>query len=338
MKVSIVILNWNGEKFLNEYLPSIIKYCNKPNYEVVVADNNSTDNSINLLKNNFPQVKIIILDQNYGFAKGYNLALNQIESDYFILCNSDIELKSDAVTPLIKLLEENQDVAVAMPKIKSLKSPEMFEYAGAAGGFIDMFGYPFCRGRILENIEPDNGQYNLVNKDIFWASGAFMAVKADIYKKCGGLDDNFFAHMEEIDFCWRVKNLGMKVLYCAEAEVFHLGGGTLNQGNPHKLFLNYRNSLKMLYKNLSPKRLLPILWFRMCLDGISAIIYLCKLQFSYFIAVIKAHFAFYFNLPTLIKQRKQLKKIAVNYNHKEIYNGSIVYNSIIKKKKTFFEF
>lgn len=338
MKVSLVILNWNGEKFLKEYLPSVIQYSQNSDCEIVVADNNSTDKSIELLQKDFPTVKIIRLDQNYGFAQGYNLALNQIvDSEYFVLCNSDILLKSDAVSPIIKMMDSNPEIAVAMPKIKSLQHPELFEYAGAAGGYIDKYGYPFCKGRILENVEKDEGQYN-ENSEIFWASGAFMVVRSEIYKNLGGLDSNFFAHMEEIDFCWRVKNAGYKIAYCSESEVYHLGGGTLNQGNPRKLFLNYRNSLKMLFKNLQPNKLLPILFIRMILDGCSAAIYLLQLKFSYFWSVLKAHFAFYASLPQLIKQRKVIKKTAKKYNHKEIYNGSIVYRCLVKKNKKYFKF
>lgn len=339
MKTAVVILNYNGEELLRKYLPTAIKYAQNAECEIVVADNHSSDNSLKVLAEEFPQVRVITLDQNYGFAQGYNLALQQVNSDYYILCNNDIELRSDAVTPLISLLESNPNAAAAMPKIKSLRQPEMFEYAGAAGGFIDRYGYPFCRGRILDNVEQDNGQYNTVKSNqIFWATGAFMAVKAQIFKQLGGFDSSFFAHMEEIDLCWRIKNLGMDILYCPEAEVFHLGGATLQQGNPQKLYLNYRNCLKMMYKNLSPKRLIPTLWVRMILDGMSSAVYLCKLQFKFFFAVFKAHLAFYASLPKLIAERKKLKKTAKKYYHDEIFNGSIVYRSIIKKQKTFFEF
>lgn len=339
MKTAVVILNYNGEELLRKYLPTAIKYAQNAECEIVVADNHSSDNSLKVLAEEFPQVRVITLDQNYGFAQGYNLALQQVNSDYYILCNNDIELRSDAVSPLIHLLESNPNAAAAMPKIKSLRNPEMFEYAGAAGGFIDRYGYPFCRGRILDNVEQDNGQYNSVKSNkIFWATGAFMAIKAHIFKQLGGFDNSFFAHMEEIDLCWRIKNLGMDILYCTEAEVFHLGGATLQQGNPQKLYLNYRNCLKMMYKNLPPKRLIPTLWVRMILDGMSSAVYLCKLQFKFFFAVFKAHLVFYASLPKLIAERKKLKKTAKKYYHNEIFNGSIVYRSIIKKQKTFFEF
>lgn len=339
MKTAVVILNYNGEKLLRDYLPSVIKYANTSDCEIVVADNRSTDNSLQVLKDEFPQIKVVSLDQNYGFAQGYNLALQQINSDYYILCNNDIELRSDAITPLIALLDNNPNAAAAMPKIKSLRNPEMFEYAGAAGGFIDRYGYPFCRGRILENVEQDKGQYNTVKSNqIFWATGAFIAIKAQVFKELGGFDSTFFAHMEEIDLCWRIKNMGLDILYCPEAEVYHLGGATLQQGSPKKLYLNYRNCLKMMYKNLPPKRLIPTLWIRMIMDGASATVYLCKLQFKSFLSVFKAHLAFYASIPKLIKERKRLKTSAKKYYHNEILNGSIVYRSIIKKQKTFIEF
>ena len=339
MKTAVVILNYNGEKLIRDYLPSVLRYAQTSDCEVVVADNNSSDQSLKVLSEEFPQVKVITLDQNYGFAQGYNLALQQINSDYFILCNNDIELRSDAITPLISLLERNPNAAAAMPKIKSLRNPEMFEYAGAAGGFIDRYGYPFCRGRILDNVEPDHHQYDTVKSNqIFWATGAFIAIKAQVFKETGGFDSTFFAHMEEIDLCWRIKNMGMDILYCPEAEVYHLGGATLQQGSPKKLYLNYRNCLKMMYKNLPPKRLIPTLWIRMILDGASSAVYLCKLQIKSFFAVFKAHLAFYASLPKLIAERKRLKKTAKKYYHSEILNGSIVYRSIIKKQKTFIEF
>ncbi|MBQ3655411.1 MAG: glycosyltransferase [Bacteroidales bacterium] len=335
MKTSLVILNWNGENFLKEYLPTVVEFTQNADTEIVVADNNSTDNSLLLLEKNFPTVKIIRLDKNYGFALGYNKALAQIpDSEYFVLCNSDILLKSDAVSPIIKLMDSDKEIAACCPKIKALKNPEMFEYAGAAGGFIDKYGYPFCKGRILDTVEKDENQYN-ENSQVFWASGAFLVIRSDVFKKIGGFDENFFAHMEEIDLCWRIKNLGYKIVYCADSEVFHLGGGTLEQGNPRKLFLNYRNSLKMLMKNLAPKKLVLTLYIRMCLDGFSAGVYLLKLNFPYFFAVLKAHFSFYGNFFKLLKQRKLLKKEVKTYEHKEIYDKSIVYEYFVKKRKKY---
>ncbi|MCR4560628.1 MAG: glycosyltransferase family 2 protein [Bacteroidales bacterium] len=335
MKTSLVILNWNGENFLRDYLPSVITHTLNADTEVVVADNNSSDNSLLLLEKQFPSLKTIRLDKNYGFALGYNKALAQItDSEYFVLCNSDVLLKSDAVSPIIKLMDSNKEIAACCPKIKALKNPEMFEYAGAAGGFIDKFGYPFCKGRILDSVEKDENQYNEL-QEVFWASGAFLVIRAEIFRKVGGFDENFFAHMEEIDLCWRIKNLGYKIMYCPESEVFHLGGGTLEQGNPRKLFLNYRNSLKMLVKNLEPKKCFWTVFMRMILDGLSAGVYLLQRKFSFFGAVLKAHFALYKSLPKLLKERKQLKKQVKNYKHKEIYNKSIIFEYFVKKRKKY---
>lgn len=337
MKTALVILNWNGEKLLREYLPTVLQHCQNGIADVVVADNNSTDNSMQTIAEMFPELTTISLDKNYGFAEGYNKALSQLKGyDYYVLCNSDIMLKSDAVTPLIDEMEKNPQIAVVAPKIKSLLHPENFEYAGAAGGFIDKFGYPFCRGRIVNTVEQDNGQYN-ENSEIFWASGAFMAVRSSIYHKLGGFDASFFAHMEEIDFCWRVKNNGYKIAYCCNAEVFHLGGATLNQGNPRKLYLNFRNSLWMMFKNLPSNCLAIRMLIRMTMDGASALAYLLQLKPQYFWAVFKAHIAFYANITRLYQQRKQ-HTIPHDKIPKGMLNGSIIWQYYVKKQKTFFPF
>lgn len=332
MKTSLVILNWNGEKFLRDYLPSVVRFCESADAEVVVADNASTDGSIALLKSDFPSVRIIQLDKNYGFAGGYNRALAQVDAEYYVLCNSDIELRMDAVSPLIRMMDADSEIAVSAPKLKSLHQPEMFEYAGAAGGFIDKYGYPFCRGRIMDTVERDEGQYN-DSCEIFWATGAFMVVRSKVWKELGGLDDSFFAHMEEIDFCWRVRNKGYKLMYCADAEALHLGGGTLEQGNPRKIFLNFRNSLWMLMKNLPGKSLFITLYIRMMMDGASAMVYLCKLQFSYFWAVLRAHLAFYANIPRLWKARKE--QASDHGKNACVLDGSMVWRYMIRKQKTF---
>jgi len=337
MKTALVILNWNGEKLLREYLPTVLKHCKNGVADVVVADNNSTDNSMQTIAELFPELTTISLDKNYGFAEGYNKALSQLkEYDVYILCNSDIMLKSDAVTPLINEMEKDPQIAVVSPKIKSLLHPEDFEYAGAAGGFIDKFGYPFCRGRIINTIEQDRGQYN-ENSEIFWASGAFMAVRSSVYHQLGGLDASFFAHMEEIDFCWRAKNNGYKIAYCSNAEVFHLGGATLNQGNPRKLYLNFRNSLWMMLKNLPSNCLVIRMLTRMTMDGASALAYLLQLKPKYFWAVFKAHIALYTNLARLWQQRK-LHSIPHTKIPTGMLNGSIIWHYYVKKHKTFFPF
>lgn len=333
MRTSVVILNWNGEKFLRDYLPSVVSFCESADTEVVVADNASTDGSIALLKSDFPTVRIIQLDRNYGFAGGYNRALSQLDSEYYVLCNSDIELKKDPITPIIRMMDSDGDIAVCAPKLKALLNPEMFEYAGAAGGFIDKYGYPFCRGRIMDTVEKDEGQYNDAC-EIFWSTGAFMVVRASVWKELGGLDDSFFAHMEEIDLCWRVRNRGYKVMYCPEAEAFHLGGGTLNQGNPKKIFLNFRNSLWMLMKNLPGKSLFITLYIRMLMDGASAMVYLMGGKFSYFWAVLRAHLAFYANIPRLWRARKSLGALATKKTD-AMLDGSMVWRYMVKKLRTF---
>ncbi|MBI9054564.1 MAG: glycosyltransferase family 2 protein [Bacteroidales bacterium] len=333
LKVAIVILNWNGEKYLNQFLPSLIKNTKHDSCEVIIADNNSSDNSIDFLHKEYPNLRIIQLDKNYGFTGGYNRALKEIRAEYFVLLNSDIEVSPNWLLPLISIMDSDKSIAACQPKIKSYSEKEKFEYAGSSGGFIDKYGYPFCRGRILDTIEADTNQYNDVI-DVFWASGACLMIRAEIYKSIGGLDDDFFAHMEEIDLCWRIKNLGLRIVVNPESEVFHVGGGTLPNNSPFKLYLNYRNNLFLLYKNLPNRKLFPILFTRMILDGISALLFLAKLSFPNFYAVLKAHFHFYTSLKTL---RKKRKKLLLNkaVHHKEIYPQSIVFDYFIRKKRTF---
>ncbi|MGZ3836376.1 MAG: glycosyltransferase family 2 protein, partial [Mucilaginibacter sp.] len=240
-KVAVVILNWNGIKHLREFLPSVLA-STWANLDVIVGDNGSTDGSVDFLRQNFPSVLIIQLDQNYGFTGGYNRVLEKVEADYYILLNSDVEVPVGWIEPVIALMESDPLIAAAAPKIKSFSQKDHFEHAGAAGGFIDVFGYPFCRGRMFYEIEEDRGQYEQ-SDEVFWATGAAMFVKSECWKLAGGFDDHFFAHMEEIDLCWRLKNAGYKVMYCAQSEVYHVGGGTLNVENPFKTFLNFRNNL-----------------------------------------------------------------------------------------------
>ena len=310
----------------------IYKYSTNKDVEIYIADNNSTDDSVKFIENNFPQIKNIQLDENYGFAEGYNRALKQINAEYYILLNSDVEVTENWIMPIINKMNLDNSISAAMPKIKSYHNKIKFEYAGAAGGFIDKYGYPFCRGRILDTIEEDTGQYDN-EKEIFWASGACMFIKAEIYNKLGGLDTDFFAHMEEIDLCWRMKNNDYKIMYYSDSEVFHVGGGALPNNSPYKLYLNYRNNLLMLYKNLPKRKLYTTLFIRMVLDGISALIYLLKFKFANFNAVFKAHISFY----KLLSVFRQKKKEIDNYNNvnNEIYNKSIVYQYLIKKQKIF---
>lgn len=334
LKTAVVILNWNGKKYLQLFLPELIKNTQDKDTEIILADNNSTDDSIEFLNTNYPELRIIQLDKNYGFTGGYNKALNQIEAEYYVLLNSDIEVTPNWLNPLIKLLDSDKTIAACQPKIKSYHQKEYFEYAGAAGGFIDKFGYPFCRGRVLDIVEKDNGQYD-DQKDVFWATGACMVIRANLYKHSGGLDNDFFAHMEEIDLCWRLKNRGFRIVYNPESTVYHVGGGTLPNNSPFKLYLNFRNNLFLLYKNLPKGKLFSVLFSRMILDGISAIVFLIKLSLPDFYAVFKAHLHFYKNLKKLRFKRKKLLSENVVLHHPEMYAKSIIWNHFIKKKNTF---
>lgn len=330
-KTAIVILNWNGKKFLNKFLLSVVKYSNAENIEIIVADNGSTDNSVSFLKENFSQVRLILFDKNYGFTGGYNKALEQIDAEYFVLLNSDVEVNHNWIEPIISMMDADNTIAAAMPKIISYDKQCNFEYAGASGGYIDKLGYPFCRGRIIDTVEEDVGQYDSI-EDVFWASGAAMFVRADLYKQVGGLDPDFFAHMEEIDLCWRLKNEGYKIVVNPKSVVYHVGGGTLPSNSPHKIYLNYRNNLFLLLKNLPRQKIILIIFFRLVLDGMSGIVYLANLKFKFFWAVIKAHFSFYFSIGKMLKKRVDVIKIP---NHKEIYKKSIVFSYFFKKKNTF---
>ncbi len=332
IKTAIVILNWNGKKILEQFLPSVIKYSKNDDTEVIVADNGSTDYSVSFLKEKFPEIELILFDKNYGFTGGYNKALQQINAEYFVLLNSDVEVTKNWLNPIINILDADKTIVAAMPKILAYNNKNQFEYAGASGGFIDKFGYPFCRGRILDKIEEDRGQYNDV-KDIFWASGAAMFVRADLYKHFGGLDDDFFAHMEEIDLCWRMKNAGYRIVVVPESVVYHVGGGTLPNNNPQKVFLNHRNNLFLLLKNLPKQKLIPLIFSRLILDGLSGILYLVSLKFGFFFALIKAHFNFYGNISKMIKKRNTQNVSEGNQN--EIYQKSIVFSYFLRKKDTF---
>lgn len=334
LKTAVVILNWNGEKYLEQFLPTLIKYTQDPNTEIIIADNASKDDSIDFLNKSHPELRQIILDKNYGYTGGYNKALNQIEAEYFVLLNSDIEVSENWLKPLINLLDSDSTIAACQPKIKSFHQKDYFEYAGAGGGFIDKHGYPFCRGRILDKIEIDNGQYNDIT-DIFWATGACMLIRSEAFKKVNGLDNDFFAHMEEIDLCWRLKNLGYRIVYNPESTIYHVGGGTLPNNSPFKLYLNFRNNLFLLYKNLPKGKLFPILFSRMILDGLSAITFLLKLSFPKFNAVLKAHFHFYKSLKILQQKREKLLQNKTVNNHKEIYSKSIIIDYFLRKKQLF---
>ena len=333
-KIAIVILNWNGEKLFDTFLPFVIRHSSSENIEIIVADNGSTDKSIKHLNQFFPSVKILDLKTNYGFAEGYNQAIKQVDADFMVLLNSDVKVTENWIEPCIQLFETDEKLAAIQPKILSYNQPNLFEYAGAAGGFIDKFGYPFCRGRILNRIEEDLGQYNQPSP-IFWATGACMFVRTSAFKTAGGFDGDFWAHMEEIDLCWRLKNRGYKIAYQPKSLVYHLGGGTLSYGSPKKIYLNFRNNLYMLFKNLPRHQFTRIFFARMVLDGVAAAKFILGFNLREFWAVVKAHASFYRNLGTLIRKRKETQKMVIVKNHNEIYSKSIMWKFFIQKKRKF---
>ena len=325
-KIAVVILNWNGAKLLEQFLPSVIAYSDEAN--IYVADNASTDNSIAVIKEQFPSVKIIQNEGNFGFAMGYNVALQTIVEPYYALVNSDIEVTENWLSPILSLFDNEPNIGIIQPKILDYKNKECFEYAGAAGGYIDSYGYPYCRGRIFDTLEKDNHQYE-DETEIFWASGACFFIRKEIYRKLNGFDPDFFAHQEEIDLCWRAFNLGYSAKYTSKSVVYHVGGATLNQGNPKKTFLNFRNSLLMLLKNLPSNQLVPILFMRLTLDGIAGIQFIFKGKFAHCFAVLKAHFYFYHLINYTLKKRGEIQK--ENYFHTK----SIVFNYFVSKKQYF---
>lgn len=290
MTIAVVILNWNGKSLLEQFLPSVLLY--SPEAVIYVADNASTDDSIEFVKMKYPSIRIIQNTGNFGFAKGYNEALQFVEEDIYALVNSDIEVTENWLQPVLQTFGTEKQTAVIQPKILDYKNRQYFEYAGAAGGFIDKYGYPFCRGRVFDTIEKDAGQYN-DSIEIFWASGACFFIRKEVYRELKGFDDSFFAHQEEIDLCWRVFNKNLVIKYIPSSVVYHVGGATLQQGNPRKTFLNFRNSLLMLTKNLPEKKVYPILFQRLILDSLAAIQFLTKGKTAHFFAIIKAHFSFY---------------------------------------------
>lgn len=325
-KIAVVILNWNGAKLLEQFLPSVIEHSDVAT--IYVVDNASTDSSIDVLKTKFPSVNIIQNDGNYGFAKGYNVALQQVEEDYYALVNSDVEVTEGWLSPILTVFDKELNVSIIQPKILDYKNKEYFEYAGAAGGFIDQYGYPFCRGRIFDTIEKDNGQYD-DETEIFWASGACFFIRKEIYRKLNGFDCEFFAHQEEIDLCWRAFNLGYKAKFTSKSVVYHIGGATLKESNPKKTFLNFRNSLLMLTKNLPKHKLASIIFVRLLLDGLAGIQFIFKGKFNHFWVIIKAHFHYYHLINKTLKKRKAPQ--SENY----YYIKSIVYKYFVKNGTIF---
>lgn len=333
-RTAVVILNWNGVHLLRQFLPTIIKY--SPQAEIIVADNASSDNSVAMLRTEFSEVRIIQNSENKGFTGGYNEVLKHVDAEFYCLLNSDIEVTANWIAPMEALFDSDPEIAAIQPKIRAFKQRSQFEYAGAGGGFIDRLGFPFCRGRIFETLEEDTGQYD-DRTEVFWASGACMFVRAEVFKACNGFDEAFFAHMEEIDLCWRMKNRGYKVYYEPASVVFHIGGGTLDKSNWRKTYLNFRNNLELIYKNIEGKYLLRSLFFRMLLDGVAAFKFLFTNGIAHFYAIIRAHLHFYRHLPQIKKKRANLKLEEKHRNSAGVYMGSVVADYFIRKKRKYSE-
>lgn len=339
--VAVVILNWNGLKFLQRFLPSVVQH-SLERAEIWIVDNGSTDESLQWVREKHPEVSVLENGKNYGFAKGYNIGLRQISAAYYVLLNSDVEVTSDWIDPVIDFMRKAELVA-CQPKILDFNRRQWFEHAGATGGFIDRNGFVFCAGRIFNTFEEDKGQYD-ANKEVFWASGASLFIRSDAYHSVDGLDEDFFAHMEEIDLCWRLKNQGLAVGACGESQVYHVGGGTLDKLNPFKTYLNFRNNLFILVKNYHYGSLLRLLIKRMLLDGVAAFRFLTEGKWSYFTAVFKAHVSFYTKLPLMLSKRKTLRsglnatasgRQAAQPNRKGWYTGSVLRDYFLRKKQTF---
>jgi len=331
LKVAVVILNWNGKSLLEKFLPSVVKY-SKDDAEIYVADNNSTDDSISFLKQYYPEVKIVQNKKNGGYAKGYNDALQHVDADIYALVNSDIEVSSGWLIPVIEQFKNNQNTVVVQPKLLDYKDKSKFEYAGAAGGFVDFMGYPYCKGRIFMELEKDQKQYD-DSYDIFWATGACFFIRSEIYHQLKGFDEDYFAHQEEIDLCWRIQNEGYKIKYVGASTVYHVGGATLKESNPHKTFLNFRNSLFTIAKNVPKRFVFFVVFFRLILDGIAGVKFIFELRPVHTWSIIKAHFSFYINLPKMLKKRKFISFKQTKY----FYTFSIVWQHFILRKNKFSE-
>ncbi len=309
MRIAVVILNWNGKDLLERFLPTVIGF--SENADLYVADNNSSDDSVAFVNANYPNIKVIQNTSNGGFAKGYNDALENIEADIFCLLNSDVAVSANWLSPITKAFNEMPEAAIIQPKILDLNKKNYFEYAGAAGGFIDQLGYPFCRGRIFQAIEEDHGQYNDI-REIFWATGACMFIRREVFIQLEGFDEDYFAHQEEIDLCWRARNKGYKVFYVGHSQIYHLGGSTLSNMNPKKTYLNFRNSLFSITKNLPRRKAFLIIFKRLILDGIAAIRFVLQFKLDHFFAIIKAHLSFYWHFRKMYRKREK-KNFVENY-------------------------
>lgn len=328
--VAVVILNYNGEKLLPKFLPSVISY--STGARVIVVDNASNDSSVSIITNQFSQVELITLDRNYGFCGGYNRAIAQIDSEYIVLLNSDIEVTEGWLSPMINLLDSDPKIKVVQPKILSYRDKTLFEYAGAGGGLIDLLGYPFCRGRIFDFVEKDVGQYN-DQRRIFWASGACMMIRKESFEQFGGLDEYFFAHMEEIDLCWKITRADGLVYYTGKSTVYHVGAGTLGYESPFKVFLNFRNGIILIYKHFSAGEMFWKLPLRLALDWVAAFLFLFKGQMKAAASVLKAHYAFFKDLSIHRKKRREIHKVYPQYPKDVVYQGSVVFDFYLRKRR-----
>lgn len=331
-QTAVVILNYNGAGMLRRFLPSVIKY--SPEASIYVADNGSSDESCDVVRNEFPAVKLMVLDHNYGFAEGYNRALAQVDEEYAVLLNSDVEVTRGWLSPMTQFLDSNPEVAACQPKLLSFKQKDFFEYAGAAGGFIDKWGYTFCRGRIFNTVERDSGQYDNTT-DVFWATGAALMIRNEVYKNNGGLDGRFFAHMEEIDLCWRLRSRGYRIACVPQSHVYHVGGATLKKENPQKTYLNFRNNLLMIYKNAPDCQLKKIMLFRKVFDNVAALKFLASGDYAAFKAVRKARRDFKAMRSGYDKARAENMKLAVTTRIPEVLKSSILYKYYLGFKHTY---
>lgn len=348
MKVAIVILNYNGRKYLEQFLPSVVKYSDEKlvensffTPEIIVADNASTDDSIDFLKTTYPNISRLQLDKNYGFAEGYNQALNEVKADIYVLLNSDVEVTQNWLAPIVTVLKMNRTIVACQPKIRAFHNKTHFEHAGAAGGYMDSLGYPFCRGRLFDNVEEDNGQYDNQH-EIFWATGAALFVKAAQFHKIGGFDGDYFAHMEEIDLCWRLRKAGYQIMAVPQSTVYHVGGGTLSTENPYKTYLNFRNNLITILKNENDWKVYYVFFLRLILDGLAGFKFLTEGKFQNIWAIIKAHFYIYFHpiviLHKRMKAQQHIDEMYIGESRKKgKIKGSIVLKYYLQGKKTFKE-
>lgn len=329
-RIAVVILNYNGEKLLQQFLPAVVQY--SPEADVIIADNGSDDQSLQFVRTHFPQVIPLALGENAGFCGGYNKALRQITAEYYMLLNSDVEVTPHWLEPLVSMLDANPGIAAIQPKILSYRDKNFFEYAGAGGGFLDTLGYPFCRGRVFDHVEEDRGQYN-DERPVFWATGACMMIRSEKFHQHGGFDEDLFAHMEEIDLCWKLNRSGDQVYYSGRSTVYHLGAGTLGYHHPHKTYLNFRNGLSLIFKHLDSRELAYKLPLRIILDWLAAVFFLFRGEWPNFMSVLRAHRHFFRQLGSLRRKRRVIREANPSYPRKNIHPGLIIFDYYLRKKK-----